>query len=136
VTRVGEPEPSTSARGLPGWFWSLPAGTFLVGLVLGGVVVGAGGGGSAEPTPSPGTSLPRPAGTPRPTVAATVTVPTSCLEAVGEARRTLGTLGEELDGLSGLDLERLGRLSDAAAEAESAVRDVTRTCRDVGADAG
>ena len=116
-------------------FWILPALTFLVGLLLGGVVVGVTGlGGDAgaddsaaeeSPTEDPGGS----AG-PEPSGDATVTVPAECIETAELSQQAIALTREAAQAIGDLDARRLQEIVDDLQALEPEVNDLATRCRD------
>lgn len=82
------------------WWW-LAAGTFLIGVIAGGLVVGFAGWGAADATvavstssvaPSSAISAPTPAFTPG--LTGQITVNTACLAAINDAQQAFDRVGE------------------------------------------
>lgn len=118
------------------WFWLVPAVAFLLGLVLGGVLVAVGGWGDGDgsaadgetkvSTPTPTTSTPRDD--------LTVTVAGACLDAV-DATEQVVTLGRQaVSALTELDARELQRVVNEMQQLEMEVRDLAEQCRDASSD--
>ncbi len=112
-----------SGSGPPGWLsWAVPAATFVVGLVLGGVVIGVGtgndsGGPSAAASPSSGGS------TSTPTAAVTVTVPNACLQAADTVQQATSLIRSAVTDVRDFSPDKLtrtlNRLEDLDAKARA-----------------
>jgi hypothetical protein len=133
-TRESRPAPRTVG---PRW-WLIPAITFLVGLLLGGVVIGALRPGTpdaaAGPTPSasatPTASNPTATGSP---ATATVVVPAECLELAKDSQSLVDLTQQAAAAARDLDA---GRLSDVVRQidtAQSTLRLHADACRAVSA---
>jgi hypothetical protein len=128
-------------------FWVVPTLTFVVGLLLGGLVVGMTGlgfGGDA----GDGTAGPDGNGTPAATATTpgptepgpdrTVTIPAECLEVADTAERALDLSREAAGALGQLDARRLQEIVDELQALEPELTALAGTCREadvVGGDA-
>lgn len=120
--------PSSSSR----WSWLLPVLTFLVGLVLGGVVIFAGTSGdddgaaaSADASPSPGVVA-----TEDPdSTDLVVRVPQSCLDAADGALEASQQVDDAVAAVRDLDARRLQEIVDEVQRLQPDVRDQAERCR-------
>ncbi len=128
----GAGPPPTDRRGLGTLTWLLPAATFLIGLLIGFAVWGAGGnggdaGGEAGTAPSatlsPGADDEDNGGT------ATVTVPQSCLDAIDESEQSLDLLDEAVQAIGELDAGRLEEIVDELQGVSERIRELGDECR-------
>jgi hypothetical protein len=109
--------------------WVLPALTFVVGLVLGGVlvfVVGEERGDDASPRTPPAPAAPA---APAADDGVTVAVPSACLEAVDQAEAALALAADGFDALGEFDPQRLGAVVDELQRMEPEVRRNAADCR-------
>jgi len=125
--------PPTNRRGLSTLSWLLPAATFLVGLVIGFAVWGAGGddedgGSQAQGTP-PVTDSPATGDGNGQT--ATVTVPQSCLDAIEESEQSQDLLDEAVQAIGDLDAGRLQEIVDELQSASERIRDLGDECQEL-----
>jgi hypothetical protein len=131
------PGPATDTRPGGSRWWLIPALTFLVGLVLGGVVVGAMRGGnagstaevapstSAVPTPSAsGTALP---------ATATVVVPAECLQVAQDSQALVDLTSQAASAARDLDAGKLSDVVRQIDEAQTTLRTHAQACRAVDA---
>lgn len=131
-SRAGSDGDSTSST----WTWLLPVITFLVGCLLGGLVVGAGafddaesGLADAQPTESP---TPDDAGTPSPgPTDLVVTVPESCLEAADRASEFARQVDDVVVAVRDLDARRLQEIVDEIQQLQPNVQRLAEQCRSV-----
>lgn len=128
----------TGRRSSP-WTWLLPALTFLVGCLLGGVVVAAGAfdGDDDEPLraapgasqqPGDGEDGPQPTPTSGDVV---VRVPESCLQAADMATSAIGQIDRVVEAVRDLDARRLQEIVDQVQKLEPEVRRLADQCRSV-----
>ena len=138
-------QPSSSgpeARGSR-WSWLVPAGTFLAGCALGGVVVGVGvvGGDDDEPSPAvaaaqadgeqdgaPGDD----AGEARES-GLYVRVPDSCVQTAEDATTLVEQVDEVVAAVADLQPERLRQTVDDVQQVRDEVQDVARQCQEAAA---
>ncbi len=123
----------TNRRGLSTLSWLLPAATFLVGLVIGFAVWGAGGddddgGSQAQGTP-PVTDSPATGDGNGQT--ATVTVPQSCLDAIEESEQSLDLIEEAVQAIGDLDAGRLQEIVDELQGVSERIRDLGDECQEL-----
>lgn len=123
-------------------FWVVPALTFLIGLLVGGVVVGltgvgddltAGGAGQgADGSAEPGA----PAATPGAPGSGdrTVTVPAECIEVAERSQEALRLTREAAQALGDLDPRRVQEIVDRLQDLDPEVRALAAECRDAGID--
>lgn len=109
-------------------FWLIPAVTFLVGLLLGAVVVGATHVGDPAGTDgalaAPSSS---PTATGRPDL--TVVVPASCLEALDRAERAVDSVRAATEAIKNLDAAALRTVVDQLQQLRSRVTEQADLCR-------
>ncbi len=120
----------TKASGTAPWvFRVVPAVTFLVGLLLGGLVVGVGldrGGpdsGEADPT----STSPDDNG-PTPTSAATVVVPSACMQAADEVEAAITLIQDGVRAVRDFQAEELVRVLNDLEDLEARARDLAARC--------
>ena len=120
----------TKASGTAPWvFRVVPAVTFLVGLLLGGLVVGVGldrGGpdsGEADPT----STSPDDNG-PTPTSAATVVVPSACREAANQIEIAITVIQDGVGAVRDFQPDELVRVLDELEDLEARARDLAARC--------
>lgn len=139
-----DPRPTQQSRGPRGAsvFWLLPALTFVIGLLIGGIVVGLTGFGvdsavgeqepgdaaAGEPeepeapaTPEPGSSPDR-----------TITVPGECLQVAERSQEALTLTQEAAQALGELDARRLQGIVDRLQDLEPQVRELAAACQEAG----
>lgn len=114
-------------------FWLVPAATFLVGLLLGGVLVavtGSGDDASAGPEASSGpTASPTTSGDASPRPAATVTVPGACLEVADSTQQLLALVRDAVTAARDLDASRLSSIVRQLQEEQSGLQQQANACR-------
>lgn len=114
-------------------FWLVPAATFLVGLLLGGVVVGVSGSGddtgAGPKAPSSPTASPTTSGDASPRPAATVTVPGACLEVADSTQQLLSLVQDAVAAARDLDASRLSSIVRQLQEAQSGLQQQAEACR-------
>lgn len=127
------------------WSWLLPAGTFLAGLALGGVVVGVGAVGVDD-----GPSAPNAASAPDEDAAGDgtaggdegagagdtglyVRVPDSCVRTAEDATTLVEQVDSVVAAVAELEPERLRKTIDDVQQIRDDVRDVAQQCRDAAA---
>ena len=125
------------------WSWLVPAGTFLAGCALGGVVVGVGAVGGDDDEPS------------RPVAAAEadreqdvapgddaadagdsglyVRVPDSCVQTAEDATTLVDQVDEVVAAVADLQPERLRQTVDDVQQVRDEVQDVARQCQEAAA---
>lgn len=118
------------------WTWLLPVLTFLVGCLLGGVVVGAGAfGGDEQQAAAPeATASPDAGADPDPSPGAddlVVRVPESCLEAADGATEATGQVDEVVTAVRDLDARRLQEIVDRIQRVQPEVQRLAEQCRSV-----
>jgi hypothetical protein len=116
------------------WFWIIPAATFVVGLMLGTVLVapaGTGTHGGAGPGGAGGVTGRQP--TPAPVASGQVVIPASCEEGLARARAALNTAQQAGDALRDLDTPRLQRLLEQLRGAQHDVDQLAKQCHDAAA---
>jgi hypothetical protein len=129
-------EPRARPSGTAPWvFRAVPAVTFLVGLLLGGFVVGVGldRGGSDPGEPGPTATTPEGTG-PAPTSAATVVVPSACMDAADEIEAAITLIRDGVGAVRDFQPEELVRVLDELEELEARARDLAARCSAVEVD--
>ncbi|MEO7447315.1 MAG: hypothetical protein ABI336_03490 [Humibacillus sp.] len=128
--------PAGSTRTVGARWWVIPALTFLVGLVLGGVVIGAlrpvtpgaaadlSPSASATPTGQGSTGARLPA-------TATVVVPAECLEVAGDSQNLVELTQQAAAAARDLDASRLSEIVRQIDTAQSTLRGHADACRAV-----
>ena len=123
------------------WWWLLPAGTFLAGCALGGIVVGVGAvGGDDEP--SRPAAAPADAGTGEEGDGAAgdepadagdsglyVRVPDSCVQTADDATTLVEHVDRVVAAVADLEPERLRKTVDDVQQIRNEVQDVAEQCR-------
>lgn len=112
------------------WVVLLPALAFVVGLVLGGLLIGvtmpgAGSGDDALPTPTPTSPDPQASST-----GLTVTVPGSCVDAADLSQDVLDLADRATSAIQELDAGELQMLIADMEDLSQAVRDAADQCRE------
>jgi len=121
------------------WTWLLPVLTFLVGCVLGGVVVGAGTlDGDDEQVAAPSVTssqAPGQGGEPSPTPSdLVVTIPESCLQAAEAAAEASQQFDDVVAAVRDLDARRLQVIVDRVQQAQPEAQRLAEQCRSVAGD--
>lgn len=112
-------------------FWMVPAATFLVGLLLGGLLVGVSMLGSRPQTDRPDAAAPAPS--PTPTEGdVTVTVPAACVEAGELSTELLDLAGQAAGAIGDLDARALQDVVGRMQELDPLVRQAAGRCREAG----
>lgn len=117
---------------MPRWWSSaVPAVAFLIGLVLGGLVIGVGvlgddSGGDALSTPAPAGGA-----DPMPTSDITVVVPNACLEAAETVEEAMDLIRSGVQDVSEFQPEALLELLDRLEDLDARARDLARQCSEV-----
>ncbi len=129
---AAETAPTTMGR----TWWLLPALTFLVGLVLGGVVIGALRSGdtstTAPPTPSASSAVPdSSASTTTAPAVATVVVPAECLQVADDSRGLVDLTQQAAAAVRDLDAAKLSDLVRQIDTAQTTLRQHADACRAV-----
>jgi hypothetical protein len=135
----GSPEQRGHAGGSSVWVWLLPVGTFLLGALLAGLVVGAGsfGGGEdgsggaeevAEPESTTASENPGEAGSTEGDVA--VVIPRACLEAAENAEAAARQVDELVSAVREFDARALEELVDRFQKLQGDIERSGRECRD------
>lgn len=139
-------DPRTGADGRrprgSGLFWLVPALTFLVGLLVGGVVIGLTGigddltTGGAEQGDAGTAQQPAPTDSPGAPGSGdrTVTVPGECIEAAERSEEALALTREAAQALGDLDPRRVQEIVDRLQDLDPEIRSLAAECRDAGID--
>ncbi|MEV6842796.1 hypothetical protein [Actinoplanes sp. NPDC051411] len=123
--------PSSATGRRPHWWWTIPATTFLLGILLGaGLMTIAGygpetagrGAATADPTPS--------------SPAQRVVLPASCRQALEQAKTAVSTAQEAVDAVRHLQTGRLQRLLDELEKARRQLDATTDRCHQATAAVG
>ncbi len=117
-------------RGTAPWvFRVVPAVTFLVGLLLGGLVVGVGivGAGSDPEVAGRPAEIPDGRG-PTPTSAATVVVPSACREAANQIEIAITVIQDGVGAVRDFQPDELVRVLDELEDLEARARDLAARC--------
>ncbi len=131
-TDVPSSDPAPTPRRSGGArFWLIPAVAFLLGVLLGAVVIGvtkAGDTGNARPAAASSTT---PSPSPSAGVSAdrTVTVPASCLAAADRAEQALGVVSDGVRAIRNLDAAAVRRVLTRLDQLQPAVRKQADQCR-------
>jgi hypothetical protein len=135
------PEPADAPRSSSTWSWLLPVLTFLLGCLLGGVVIAAGASGDVEEVAAApeATTAPGEAGAEDGTADETETepesedvevqVPESCLAAADGAVVAANRIDNVVEAVRDLDAQRLQELVDEVQEQQPRVRELAERCR-------
>lgn len=130
MNETGPDLPPETAPTSRGWFWWIPAATFLIGLLLGGIFIAVSGtdgddgptlGVPTELVPTPGTSGTR--------TDLTVIVPAACLEVADTADEVLALGRDAAAAIGELDARELQRLVNEMQQLDQVVRDLVSLCR-------
>ena len=135
---------SSSSPDAPGsrWAWLVPAGTFLAGCALGGVVVGVGAVGGDDEAASPSVTAAEadrePDGTPDDAADAGdsglyVRVPDSCVQTAEDATSLVDQVDEVVAAVADLQSERLRQAVDDVQQIRDGVQDVAEQCQEAAA---
>jgi uncharacterized membrane protein len=129
------------------WAWLLPAGTFLAGCALGGVVVGVGAVGGDDEPPAPSSSAAAAdagadsddeatddEGTQDEESGLYVRVPESCVQTADDASSLVEQVDRVVEAVADLDPERLRQTVDDVQQVRDEVQDVAEQCRTAAAD--
>jgi hypothetical protein len=128
-TETNGPETSSPSRW---WFSAVPAVTFLVGLVLGGLVIGLGLSGEEGSTPgADSTPTPTNGEQPTPTSDVTVVVPNACLEAADTVEQAMDLIRDGVGSVSEFQPEELGEVLDQLEDLDARARELARQCAEV-----
>jgi hypothetical protein len=130
------PTPTASARTTEPRRWLIPAATFLVGLLLGALLVAVlrptGTGPGVEASPSTSTGAPRPTLTGLPTTA-TVVVPAECLQVAQDSQALVDLTRQAAGAARDLDAGRLSDVVRQIDQAQTTLRTHADACRAVDA---
>lgn len=138
-TRATPPAAPAAAPAAPEqrrWGWLVPAVTFLLGLVLGGIIIfaqqsgrdAASSGGAGTPTPTTATSVP--SGTTSSPVAV-VRVPAECLSVADDSKALVDVASSAVTAARDLDAAALADAVRRLDEAQKKVTASADTCRQV-----
>ncbi len=142
--RPGGPLTVTQERGTGRFFLLVPAVAFVVGLVLGGVVVAITGigdttrqpavaGSTASPTGSPSASSPATSGTSPTSSDATVTIPGQCLQLTNNSQQLLDLVGQAATAARDLDAAKLSAVVSRLQQVQQQLKQQTDACRSAAA---
>lgn len=132
---MSTPSTSTASR-RDRRFLLVPAITFLLGLVLGGVLIGVadlgadGSDGTQEAAPAPTTA----SATPSDDV--TVTVPRACLDVAERTEEVLDLVQRAAAAIGDLDARELGTIVDEMQTLEPEVRENAAACQELATSSG
>lgn len=114
-----------------GQWWMLPAVTFVVGVLLGAVVLWATTSGDNSPSTASGPTATSSI-TPAPTVTttATLSVPRECLKVADDAKAVTDVVTQMVAAARDLDAAKLSDLVRQLQTAQKTVQDDAATCRD------
>ena len=138
ATPATPPAAKPPTRAVGARWWLIPAVTFVIGLLLGGVVVGALRSGSAEvagdASPSATATGPQPTstGTGLPATA-TVVVPAECLDVARDSQTLVELTEQAASAARDLDAGRLSDVVRQIDEAQTTLRTHAEACRAVDA---
>lgn len=125
----------SESKGAPRGFVLVPAGTFLLGLLLGAVLVWVavpGGGTSAggEQDPTPGTTG-GPAASPtlRASPGPGTTIPESCVRSAESAATAVTLVRQAVTAVGDLDAARLQQIVDRIEQLDTQIREDVTSCR-------
>lgn len=129
--------PSSSGGGR---FWLIPAATFLIGLLLGALVVGVSGSedgsdaaGGSPPSATQTAVTPTVGPSTRP--AATVTVPGSCLDVADSTEALLGLVEEATAAAQDLNASELSSIVRQLQESQAGLQQQSSACRSAASSA-
>lgn len=111
----------------PWWARLLPTATFVVGLVIGGLVVLAvhgGGEPAASPSPSPSTASASPGDT-------VVTVPAACQDAADNIEEATSLLRETVSSVKNFDPDQIVKMLNRLQDLDQATRPLAKRCSQV-----
>ncbi len=119
--------------------WLVPAVTFVLGLILGGVTIGLLQTNTAttvaQPTASASPS-PEPTDSPSPSVSASeFTIPAECVQVAADAQTLLGLVDDSVAAIRDLDAAELSSIVSQLQTVSQQVRDQAATCQSVAATA-
>lgn len=139
--------PSTGPGGRASrWSWLLPAGTFVAGCALGGVVVGVGAVGGDDEPPAPASTAAADTGADGADEGGDggaaqdeetglyVRVPDSCVQTADDATSLVDQVDRVVEAVADLDPERLRQTVDDVQQVRDEVQDVAEQCRTAAAD--
>lgn len=130
--RPVQQRPSPAPRSNPWPSRVIPAVTFLVGLALGGLLVGAAVGGGDDDQASGDESSTTPSPTTTPTTGATVvTVPAACQEAADNMREGLSLLRNGTDSVEKFQPDRIVKLLNRLEDIDQQTRPLVDECSNV-----
>ena len=131
-----QPEPAnwdggtSRSSSTPRWAVVVPAATFIVGLLLGGVVIGVGidsDEGSPESDASPTTS----GAGPTPTSDVTVVVPNACIEAAATVNEAMDLIQDGVGAVRDFRPEELVEMLNQLELLDARARDLAQQCAQV-----
>lgn len=135
MTTTDSPAGDTGKATSSTWTWLLPVLTFLVGCVLGGVVVGAGAfDGDDETVASPSTTSSPTSGDAEPSPTPNdlvITIPESCLQAAEAASEASQQFDDVVAAVRDLDARRLQEVVDSVQQAQPEAQRLAEQCRSV-----
>jgi hypothetical protein len=112
--------------------WLIPAVTFLVGLVLGGLVIGLlrsdfgdGDGSAAGTTPSTASATPAPSTS----LAEPITIPGECVQIASDSQQLLDLVDQAVTAARDLDAEQLSSIVSQLQDQQQRVRDQAAACQ-------
>ena len=120
---------SSRSTSTPRWAVAVPAVTFIVGLLLGGVVIGAGMGGGDSPESDAGPTTPG-AG-PTPTSDVNVVVPNACLEAAATVNEAMDLIQDGVGAVRDFRPEELVEMLNQLELLDARARDLAQQCSQV-----
>jgi hypothetical protein len=133
-----QPEPAETTgheRSSPSrwWFSAVPAATFLIGLVLGGLVIGLGLSGDDGSPHADTTPTPTGGDQPTPTSDVTVVVPNACLEAADTVEQAMDLISGGARSVTEFEPEELVELLDQLEDLDAQARELARQCAEADA---
>ncbi len=110
---------------------AVPAATFVVGLILGGLVIGVGIVGETGDPDAGGSPSPSEGSQPTPTSDVTVVVPNACIEAADTVTEAMDLIQDGVSALRDFRPQELVELLDQLEDLDARARDLAQQCSEV-----